>query len=84
MQDGASEIKGFILRELLPNESPDRLTADTPLVSSGIVDSLAILRLIAFIEEQFGVQVEAHEATRDNFENISCMVAMVNEKRAAK
>ena len=80
MQEAAA-IKTFILAELLPNEAPERLTDTTPLVSSGIVDSIAILRLVAFLEETFGIQVEAHEATRENFDSIANMVAMVNGKR---
>jgi acyl carrier protein len=55
------KVKDFLLQEFLPGENPDELTESTPLISSGILDSLATLKLAVFLEEQCGIQVEAHE-----------------------
>ena len=55
-------VKAFILEEFLPGEDPNELTPDTELIASGVLDSVATLRLVTFLEERFGVQVEAHEA----------------------
>ena len=48
-------IATFILREFLPGEAPENLTASTPLISSGILDSIARLRLVAFLEETYEI-----------------------------
>jgi acyl carrier protein len=74
-------IKTFILSEFLPGEAPDALTASTPLMSSGILDSLATLKLITFLEEQFGVSIAAHEADEENFETIDDINKLVQSKR---
>ena len=44
-------LKQFILREFLPGEDPNELEESTPLVSTGILDSLATLKLVTFLED---------------------------------
>jgi acyl carrier protein len=48
-------IRNFILQEFLPGERPDALKLDTPLVTGGILDSIATLKLISFLEERFDI-----------------------------
>ena len=55
------EVKEFILKEFLPGEKPEALTDSTPLITGGILDSLATVRLIMFLEETYGIELEPHE-----------------------
>ncbi len=41
---------------------------DTPLFSSGALDSIAMINLIAFIEQQAGIEIRADEVTLENFD----------------
>ncbi|MCL4522493.1 MAG: acyl carrier protein [Acidobacteria bacterium] len=84
MSDQTEKIRAFILAEFLPGESPANLRDDTPLRTSGILDSLATLRVVSFVEEQFGIEVEAHEAGVENFDRIADISAFIDRKRAAK
>jgi acyl carrier protein len=83
MSDINTSIRDFILNKYLPGESPDNLRDDIPLRTSGILDSLATLGLISFIEEEFDIEVEAHETDIDNFDRLGDIVAFVERKRAA-
>ena len=83
MTDVKNAIRQFILAKYLPGESPDNLRDDTPLRTSGILDSLATLALISFLEERFKIEVEAHETDVDNFDRLGDIVAFVERKRAA-
>jgi acyl carrier protein len=76
-----STIKSFILKEFLPGEDPDALEDTTPLMSSGVLDSLATLKLITFLEQEFGVKIEAHEADEEHFETINDICQLVESKR---
>lgn len=60
-QDVIPAVKGFILEKFLPGEDPQLLTPDTELLRSGILDSLATLELVTFLEKRFGIELEAHE-----------------------
>ena len=77
-------IKQFILDQFLPGENPDALTADTPLITGGILDSLATLRLVEFLEKEFEIQIEAYEADVDNFNSLEQIDRFVDTKLAAR
>lgn len=83
MDDTATTIKDYLLREFLPGEDPDALTGSTPLITGGILDSLATLKLVAFLEERFGVTIQAHETGVDYMDTIADIAALVGRKRAA-
>lgn len=74
-------IKRFILAEFLPGEDPDKLTPTTPMMSAGILDSLATLKLITFLEKEFNVQIEAHEADEEHFNTLESICALIDSKR---
>jgi acyl carrier protein len=74
-------IKAYILQDFLPGENPDALTDDTPLITGGILDSLATLQLVAFLEEKYGIEVQAHEADVDHLNTISDIAALVHTKQ---
>ncbi|MCG3119044.1 MAG: hypothetical protein ALAOOOJD_01372 [bacterium] len=75
-------VKDYILREFLPGENPAALTDSTPLISGGILDSLSTLKLVTFLEEKFGVQIEAHEADVEHLDTITNIAALVHAKKA--
>jgi acyl carrier protein len=62
----ADTIRHFIVRRYLPGESPSNLLDDTPLRSTGILDSLATLGLVSFLEEQYQISVDAYETDVDS------------------
>jgi acyl carrier protein len=84
MEDIKNTIKEYILKEFLPGESAENLTDSTPLVTGGVLDSIATLKLVSFLEERYGIQVEAHEADVDNLNTIADIERYVGSKLAAK
>jgi acyl carrier protein len=59
------EVKEYLLAEFLPDRDPATLTDDTRLVSLGVLDSIAVLKLVAHLEEKYGTEIEAHEMSVD-------------------
>ncbi|NIV36944.1 MAG: acyl carrier protein [Anaerolineae bacterium] len=80
MEDIKAQIKTFILKEFLPGQDEAELTETTPLISGNILDSLATLKLVSFLEEQFKIEIEAYEADVDHFETIEKIAALVVSK----
>lgn len=78
-----SKIKSFILSEFLRGEDEAALTDDVRLVSGGIVDSLASLRLVSFIEDEFGVSVPASQIDAEHLDTLDRIVATIDRNRAA-
>jgi acyl-CoA synthetase (AMP-forming)/AMP-acid ligase II len=54
MDNVKEELRQYILSGFLPGEKPSNLRDDTPLRTSGILDSVATLRLVSFVEEHYG------------------------------
>ena len=77
------EIRQYILTEFLPGESAANLRDDTPLRTGGVLDSMATLKLVSFVEQTYGIEVDAHEAGIDNFDCIRDIAAFVERKRAS-
>jgi acyl carrier protein len=77
-----AQVKQYILETFLPGENPDELKESTPLISGGILDSIATLKLVMFLEERFGISVEAHEADREHLDTLSDIAALVERKKA--
>jgi len=75
-------VKDYIMREFLPEEDPAELQDTTPLITAGILDSIATLRLVAFLEEHFGIQVAAHEASVEHLNTIADITRFVSGKQA--
>ncbi len=76
-------VQNYILREFLPGENPDELKVETPLITGGILDSISTLKLVVFLEEQFGVTVEAHEAGVDHLDSVGRIAALIERKTRA-
>jgi acyl carrier protein len=74
-------VKDFILENFLPGESPDQLTNETPLFTTGLLDSIASLQLVTFLEEQFGIKVAAHEVVSDNLNTLDTIARFVRSKQ---
>jgi len=81
MDNIKEEIRQYILSEALPGEKPSSLFDDTPL--TGILDSVSTLRLVGFIEERYGIEVEAYEAGVENFENVDTIVSLIKRKKGS-
>ena len=79
-QDIARQVKDHILERYLQGEDPSLLTPETPLISGGILDSLATLELVSFLEERFGIELEAHEVDRDRLDTLRAIEALVLSK----
>lgn len=79
----AQTVKDYILKEFLPGENPSAINETTPLISGGILHSIATIKLVSYLEKQYQIEFKAHEF-KDNFENIAAIVSIVDSKVAAK
>jgi acyl carrier protein len=83
MEEIKSAVHRFILDEFLPGEDPAELTEKTPLITGGILDSITTLKLVIFLEEHFGITVEAHEAGVEHLDSIHQIALLIDEKKRA-
>ena len=77
-----STIKRYILDAYLPGEDESQLTDTTPLITGGVLDSVATLRLLLFLEERFGVTIEAHQTGPEYLDTIAGIADLVESKKS--
>jgi acyl carrier protein len=81
MSDLIPQLSTFIAGEIL--KQPNRtLTADEPLISSGLIDSFRLMDLALFVEDTFGVRIEDTELNADTFDNLTQLAALIESRRA--
>ncbi|MGE3539950.1 MAG: acyl carrier protein [Candidatus Tectimicrobiota bacterium] len=81
MSEITETVKTYILQEFLPGEDPAELTETTPLITGGILDSIATLKLVAFLEDQYALTLRAHEADVEHLNTITDIVNLVLSKK---
>ena len=75
-----SILERYILDEILITDQKKKIDPDESLISSGVIDSLSLLRIIDFVEKKFDVKVEDTEVVPENFESINVMDSLIAGK----
>lgn len=83
MNDTEQTVKTYILEQFLPTANPEELTETTPLITGGILDSLATVRVVMFLEQHFAIEVQAHEVHAENMDSLERIANLVGRKQAA-
>ena len=73
--DVADKIGGFIKEEVVLDPTAS-LEVNTPLLE-GILDSMALMQLVSFLEEEFDIEIDDTEVTAENFKTIADIERLV-------
>jgi acyl carrier protein len=76
------QLRTFIVDEISTDGQPD-LGDDYPLIERGVLDSMAILSLVSFIEGEFRVEIRDEELVPQNFGTIAGMARLVESKKGS-
>lgn len=71
-------IRRYIQREFL-EDSPE-IADDHPLLETGILNSLGVMRLVAFAEREFQVRIPNADVNARNFSSIRAFAAYIDER----
>jgi acyl carrier protein len=77
-------INDYISRELVQDESLLPLENTTLLLETGILDSLSLLRLVIFVQEQFGVVVDDLDLVSEHFASVKDICAYLSSRTGGK
>ena len=74
-------IKHYIQSELVTDKKHATISDGDPLIESGIVDSLGIMKLVGFLEEEVAIQLNDEELIPENFATVAAIVSLVQKKQ---
>jgi acyl carrier protein len=78
--EAINKLESFIRDEIMRGKRDTSINPDESLIQSGLLDSLALLQLVGFIEEEFDVTVEDEEVVPDNFDSLTAINAFISRK----
>ena len=79
-----SLINDYISREFAQDPALLPLANDTSLLETGILDSLSPLRMVAFLEERFGITVGEGDLLSQNFPGVNTICARLRAREPGK
>ncbi|MBI4523200.1 MAG: acyl carrier protein [Deltaproteobacteria bacterium] len=71
------KISAFLRAKFPPGRNGDSIDPNQSLLSAGLIDSLGILKLIAFIEEEFAIELQPDEINLENFDSLAAIARTV-------
>lgn len=75
-------VTDYITSTLLAQNGAAALGPDDNLLLSGMVDSLGVMQLVKFVEDQFAIKVQPGEVTLKNFKTVNAIAGFVGRKTA--
>ena len=73
-------VREFLLAGPLRGELAQNVQDDLKLRTSGILDSIATVALVGFVEKRYGIEIEAHETGIGQFDSIVDVAALIERK----
>ena len=80
MKETMKIIENFLTTEVLYNIDRNNIAPEENLLKSGVIDSMAIIKLVAFIEERFKIHIDEEDLVPENFENLGSITEYVNHR----
>jgi len=71
-------VLNYVIKEYLEDEDT-KIAYDTPLISSGYVDSFSMVSLLVFLENKFKIRIPSSKATPEAFDSVNSIVALVDQ-----
>lgn len=78
-EETKKSIIDYVKKEYLEEEDEQEVDENTPLISSGIVDSFSMVSLKMFLEKKFSVKIPDEKATTEAFDSVNNIMDLLKE-----
>lgn len=78
-----NKVKVFIQKDKYRKKGNDEISDNENLLESGIIDSLGLIRLIEYLENNFSVNIPDEDVLAENFESMSAIVELIVKLKKA-
>ncbi len=77
------QIRGFLIENFLFGDAAPLTDDQMSLLDNGIMDSVGVMELVAFLEGDLGLSIDDAELVPENLDSVDNLVAFVSRKREA-
>lgn len=78
--DTINELSHLIAERIL-NRPGKAITADEPLISTGLIDSFNLVDLALLVEDTYGVRIDDSELNQDTFDTLSELAGLIESRK---
>jgi len=78
LQEIKDLVLNYVIKEYI-DEEEEKISYDTPLISSGYIDSFSMVSLLVFLENKFKIKIPPSKATPDAFDSVNKIVFLINQ-----
>lgn len=82
MDQSAERVRDFLIEEAHWDGPRAELTDELPLIESRVIDSMLLLRLVAWLESEYGITIGDAEVVPSNFGSIERISQLIAAKLA--
>lgn len=72
-------IIDYVMKEYLEDDTEEEVDENTPLITSGIVDSFSMVSLKTFLEKKFNIKIPDEKATTEAFDSVNNILDLLKE-----
>lgn len=80
MSEVTDQIGKYLAEKILKQPSR-KISADEPLLSSGLIDSFSLMDVALFVEDNFGVRIEDTELNANSFDTLTQLAALIESRK---
>jgi acyl carrier protein len=78
LQEMKDLVLNYVIKEYI-DEEEEKISYDTPLISSGYIDSFSMVSLLVFLENKFKIKIPPSKATPEAFDSVNKIVFLINQ-----
>ena len=82
--DEKMKIKQFIVEEFMPDVPAEQLEDDFDLLAGGVVDSLGLLKVVAWLESEYDIGVDESELGPESFRTVNAIHEYIEQQQQSK
>jgi acyl carrier protein len=79
-----SDLTSYVVSDIVRSQDSVVVKNETDLLKSGILDSLSLMKLVVFVEKQFGIVVGENDLIPKNFASINAISDYVSARQREK
>ena len=83
-EDTTMKVKQFVVDEFMPDVSPEELDENFDLLTGGVVDSLGLLKVVAWLESEYDIAVDESELGPESFRTVNAIREYIEQQQQSK
>ena len=81
--DAREKVRNYIVENFLFGDAEPMADDQMSLLDNGIIDSVGVMELVAFLEGEFGLAVGDDELVPENLDSVANLEGFIARKQAA-